>query len=94
MLAPLLAFLDRDTLLGVGVSLVVAGVVLRGFTRSLRRSSALRREHNLHVRKLGPASSATPLGRYPAHFERHLGRYAAASLVLGLVLVIAGFTHN
>ena len=91
MSAAVLTFADRDTLLGLGFTLVIAGIFLRGFARSVRRSLELRRQHELHVRKLNPGTPAPPLDRNASHLERHLGRYAAAVLLLGLALVIASF---
>lgn len=89
-LAPL-AFLGRDTLLGVGVSLIILGVFMHGFARNIRRAHALQRQHEYHVRKLEPDATSPAPEHRPSHFERHLGRYASAALTLGLLLAVASF---
>jgi len=94
MHAGFLAFADRSTLLGVGFTFVIAGVFLHGFARNVRRSLELRRQHELHVRKLDPGTPAPPLDRHASHLERHLGRYASGVLTLGVLLVIASFFRH
>jgi len=82
----------RDILLAVGFTLLIAGIFLRGFARSTRRSLALRRQHELHVRN-GNSAAAEESPR-PTHFERHAGRYAAAVVTLGLIVIVVGFVRS
>lgn len=84
-------FLTRDVLLAVGFTLLTAGVVLRGFARSARRSLALRRQHELHVRDIETPPRALDETIRTTHLERNVGRYTLACLVLGLLIVVAAF---
>lgn len=79
----------REVLLAVGFTLLTAGVFLRGFARSTRRSLALRREHERHVRKSG--APALDEAVRTTHLERNVGRYAAGCLVLGGCVILAAF---
>lgn len=81
--------MNRDALLAVGVSLVVAGIILRGVARSNRRDQALRKQHHLDDRT---ASDETD--RADRHLEKYLPRYAAGCITIGLTLVIASFFHR
>lgn len=78
---------SREALLGIGMTLVMLGVILRGLARSHRRTLAARKQHELDVRAPG-----APIPE-PPHFERHLGSYANGLLVLGVVLTVVGFTR-
>ncbi|HLP26567.1 MAG TPA: hypothetical protein VK477_12880 [Acidobacteriota bacterium] len=79
----------REVLFAVGFTMLTAGIFLRGFARSTRRSLALRREHGLHVRKIdAPAANPDDLVR-TTHLERNVGRYAVACLLLGAGVVVA-----
>ena len=83
------AVTSHDVLFAVGFTLLTAGIFLRGFARSTRRSLALRREHERHVRKSGePQLSETVR---TTHFERNVGRYAAGCLLLGAGVIVAAF---
>lgn len=84
------SFFTRDVLLAVGFTLLVAGIFLRGFARSTRRSLALRREHSLHVRRVDGRPAAEDALK-TTHFERNVGRYAAVGVGLGLAVIVAGF---
>jgi len=76
---------SRDTLLAVGVTLFVLGIILRGLAREHQRALAQRKLHELDTRKEG--AQLTP----PSHFERHLVNYASAMAALGVVLTVVGF---
>ncbi len=84
-------FLTRDVLLAVGFTLLVAGVVLRGFARSARRSLAWRRQHELHVRGIGSPPRALDEAIRTTHLERNVGRYTVVCLVLGSLVIVAAF---
>lgn len=85
--------LTRDVLLAIGFTLLIAGVFLRGFARSTRRSLALRRQHELHVRGVaGGAPAEEPMKT--THFERNVGRYAAVAVALGLVVIVGAFFRS
>ena len=87
-------FPDAQTLQAVGVTLVMAGVILRGFASSARRDLARRKEHRLDERKSGDASMSDELGRAPGWFERNLGLIANVILVAGVVVTIVGFAKR
>ncbi|HRG54890.1 MAG TPA: hypothetical protein PLG56_02545 [Lacunisphaera sp.] len=82
---------DHETLLAVGVSLVMAGVVLRGFATQARRDLARRKEHRIDERKSGDALLSDELAKPPGWLERHLGLLANAALVAGVVITVLGF---
>jgi hypothetical protein len=74
---------NHDSLLAIGVSLVMAGLVLRGFARTARRDRARRKQHQLDERTSGGAELNRQLDRSPAWLERNLGRIANATLLAG-----------
>jgi hypothetical protein len=78
--------LRRDTLLALGVCLVVVGIVLRGFARSNRRDQAYRKQHRLDNPEGDLAQDRTD-----QHLEKNLPRYAAACLLGGFALVVVAF---
>lgn len=82
-------FLTRDVLLAVGFTLIIAGVVLRGFARPARRSLALRRQHELHVREIDSPPRALDESIRTTHLERNVGRYTIGCLVLGSLIAVA-----
>lgn len=84
---------DRETLLAIGVTLVMAGVICRGFAASTRRDLARRREHRLDDRKTGDAYLSDELAKPPGWFEKNLGPIANLVLVVGVVITILGFTR-
>lgn len=85
---------SRDVLLAVGFTLLIAGVFLRGFARSTRRSLALRRQHELHVRGVDRGAPAAEEPVKTTHFERNVGRYAAAGVALGLAVIVVAFFRS
>jgi hypothetical protein len=77
--------MSREALLAVGATLVMLGVITRGLAAGQRRAAALRKQHDLDVRKPGEALPPVP------HLEKHLSNYANGAIVLGVVLVVAGY---
>ena len=75
--------LRRDTLLALGVCLVVIGLVLRGFARSSRRDQAYRKQHHLDNPMDEPSQD-----RIDLHLEKNLPRYTAACFIAGFALVV------
>jgi hypothetical protein len=82
-----------QTLLAVGVCLVMAGVVLRGFATSARREIARRKQHRSDERKSADAHLSGELDKPPGWFERHLGFIANSVLILGAIIAIIGFAR-
>lgn len=85
---------DHDTLLALGVTLVMAGVILRGFAASARRDLARRKEHRIDARKSGDARLTEELARPPGWFERNLGLLANIVLVGGVIITAVAFTRS
>ena len=85
---------DYETLLATGVTLVMAGVIVRGFAASARRDLARRREHRLDDRKSGGAAMSDELARPPGWFERNLGLVANVILVAGVLVTIVAFAKR
>ena len=84
---------DYETLLAIGVTLVMAGVILRGFASQARRDLARRKEHRIDDRKSTDARLTAELARPPGWFERHLGLIANIILVAGVVITVVAFTR-
>jgi hypothetical protein len=84
---------DAQTLLAVGVCLVMAGVVMRGFAASARRDLARRKQHRSDERKSADAYLSGELDKLPGWFERNLGLIANVVLIIGVVLAIIGFAR-
>ena len=82
---------DSETLLAVGVTLVMAGIVLRGFAAQSRRDLARRKQHRLDERRTAGASLNDELDQPPTWLEKHFSLLANLVLVTGVVLSIAGF---
>lgn len=78
----------HDSLLAIGVSGVIFGLILRTFARNSRRSAALRQQHQLHDRKLGEAIRAEQANPTTSWFEKHLSVIANAVLVSGIVIAL------
>lgn len=76
---------SRDTLLAIGVTLFVLGLILRGLAREHQRTLAQRKLHDLDTRKAGEAT------RQLSHFERHFTTYASIVAVLGAIITLLGF---
>lgn len=85
---------DAQTLLALGVTLVMVGVILRGFASSARRDLARRKEHRIDARKSTAAGLSEELARPPGWFERNLGLLANLVLVAGVVITAAGFLRG
>jgi len=85
---------DYETLLAIGVTLVMAGVILRGFAASARRDLARRKEHRIDARKSAEAILSGELAKPPGWFERNLGLLANVILVAGVAVTIAAFTRS
>jgi hypothetical protein len=79
---------SREVLLPVGVSLGVAGVLLRGFARSNRQSAALRRQHWLHNRKPGEPDSSE---QHTGWLDKHLSIIANIVTIIGAVVTLLSF---
>lgn len=83
-------FLDlltrRDTLLALGVCLVIVGVVLRSIAKSGRRDQARRKQERLDHPTHPPATD-----RLDRHLELNLPRYAAGCLIAGLILFVVAW---
>jgi hypothetical protein len=84
---------ERETFLAVGVTLVMAGFVLRGFAASARREIARRKQHLSDERKSTDAYLSGELNRAPGWFERNLSVIANIVLVAGLAITVTGFTR-
>jgi hypothetical protein len=80
--------MDRDTLLAVGFSLVVAGLALRGFASEARRRLARYRQHLLDERKTEGVGRGGEMERPPGWFTRNAGRIANVVLAAGALLVV------
>lgn len=84
---------DPETLRAIGISLVMVGVVMRGFAASARRDLARRKEHRKDERKSHIAHLNDDLEKPPGWFEQNLGLVANAILVTGVVVTVVGFTR-
>jgi hypothetical protein len=82
---------DYETLLAVGVSLIMAGVILRGFAAQNRRDLARRKQHRLDDRKSGDALLNDQLDRPPTWLDRNFGLLANVILLAGVALTVAGY---
>jgi hypothetical protein len=85
---------DSETLRAIGISLVMLGVVMRGFAASARRDQARRKEHRMDERKSDIARLNDELEKPPGWFERHLGLFANLVLVAGVVITVVGFARD
>jgi hypothetical protein len=85
---------DRDILLAIGVTLVMTGIVLRGFASNARRDLARRKEHRIDARKSADAYLSNELAKPPGWFERNLGLLANLILVAGVVLTVVGYARS
>lgn len=85
---------DYQNLLAIGVTLVMAGIIFRGFASSARRDLARRKEHQLDDRKSGDAYMSSELGRPPGWFDRNLGLIANVILMAGVAVTIVGFAKR
>ena len=85
---------DYETLLALGVTLVMVGVILRGFASTARRDLARRKEHRIDDRKSPEAILTEELARPPGWFERNLGLLANIILVAGVVITVVAFNRS
>lgn len=85
---------DPETLRAIGISLVMVGVIMRGFAASARRDQARRKEHRMDERKSHIAHLNEELEKPPGWFEQNLGLIANVILVAGVVVTIAGFVRG
>ena len=85
---------SRDSLLAIGVTLVMVGVVMRGFAASSRRDLARRRQHLLDDRKTDATGRGGQMDQPPGWFEKNLGLLANIALVAGVVLTTAAFLRR
>lgn len=85
---------DYSSLLSIGVTLAMVGIILRGFASSARRDLARRKEHRLAERKSGDAYMSGELGKPPGWFERNLGSIANVILLTGVALALVGFVKR
>ncbi|MEI6105648.1 MAG: hypothetical protein WCR49_01430 [Opitutae bacterium] len=80
-----------DNLLSLGMTLVVVGIVLRGFARQSKRAQSLRKQHELYHRKLdAPDQSAVEVSQ-PDWLERHLPLLANLVLGIGVLLTLISY---
>jgi len=84
-------FLSSDTLLSLGMTLVVVGIVLRGFARQSQRAQALRKQHELYHRKLDAPEQSAEGKSQPDWFERQLPLMANVALGIGVLLTITSY---
>ena len=85
---------SSDALLAIGVSLVMAGVFLRGFARNARREQERRRQHRLSERRSDDAKINAQLDRPPSWLERNYGRIANALLLTGALFAVASVVRH
>lgn len=75
-----------ESLLAIGVTLVMAGIILRGIAAGNRRELARRKQHRLDERRTGEALLNSQLEQPPGWFEKNLGLLANIILVTGVVI--------
>lgn len=85
---------DPGTLRAIGISLVMLGVVMRGFATSARREMARRKQHRSDERKLPIAHLNDELEKPPGWLEQNLGLVANLILVAGVVITVVGFIRD
>jgi hypothetical protein len=84
---------SSDNLLALGMTLVVAGIVLRGFARQSQRAQALRKQHELYHRRLDTPKQPVAGPTQPYWFDRRLPLLASLVLGLGVLLTIASYVR-
>jgi hypothetical protein len=87
-------FADYENLLAIGVTLVMAGVVLGGLATGIRRELARRRQHRRDVRRPGEGDPNEPLDRPPTWWERNAGAIAKTTLFAGLAITALAFLRR
>jgi hypothetical protein len=84
----------NDLLLAVGVSLCLAGVVLRGFHQGRRRGDALRAQTARLARLDGKEDTLNTPARPPTFLVRHLPFLYRSLVLLGLGLTLYGYANR
>jgi hypothetical protein len=85
---------SSDVLLAVGVTLVVLGVVLRGFHQSNQRAASQRALTERFSRVAGKPESPDDKSGPPPFFVRHLVIVYSAVFLAGLALTLVGFSRR
>ncbi|MDI1334619.1 MAG: hypothetical protein PSU94_00415 [Lacunisphaera sp.] len=82
---------DYENLLAIGVTLIMAGIIARGFAAQSRRDLARRKQHRLDARKSTEALLNEDLDQPPSWLERNFGLLANAILFAGVAITAAAF---
>lgn len=85
---------SSDALLAVGVTLIVLGVVLRGFHQSNLRAESQRTLTERFSRVAGKPETPDDKSSPPHFFVRHLVPIYSAIFLVGLALTLAGFLRR
>ena len=88
------SLLNHDALLGLGMSLVMVGLILRSFARNFRRDLARRKEHLRDERKSGDAGLNAQLEQPPSWLEKNFGVLANLVLVTGVLTALVALSRN
>lgn len=83
-----------ESLLALGVTLVMAGIILRGIAAGNRRELARRKQHRLDERRTDEALLNQQLEQPPGWFEKNLGLLANVTLVAGVVISAVAFWRD
>ena len=86
-----MAALDHDLLLAMGVTLIMAGIFLRGFAATTRRDLERRRQHLRDDRREEAAGRGGNMERPPTWLEKNLGLIANLTLLAGAIITAVGF---
>ena len=82
---------SHESLLAIGVSGVIFGLILRTFASNARRAAALRQQHRLHDRKLGEAIEAEQGDHTASWFEKKLSVIANVVAFAGIAITLLSF---
>ena len=85
---------SSDLLLSVGVTLIVLGVVLRGFHQGNRRAESQRTLAERSSRVAGQPAAPSEHAHQPPFLVRHLVPIYSAVFLVGLTLTLAGFLRR
>jgi len=80
-----------DLLLAIGVSVALAGVILRGFHQSQKRTTALRAQTARLARLDGKEDTLNPPASAPRFLARHLPLIYRSLVLIGVIITLAGF---
>ena len=83
--------MDYESLLAIGMTLVMAGIITRGFAANSRRDQARRKQHQLDESKPDAINSVDQLTRSSGWLEKNLGLLANVVLVTGVALTALAF---